>query len=1315
MSVESVGVRGYEYQYLVSAYIAIYLLDQENVNIYIEPTDGEDSRIVFESEGECYILDVQVKNRSSQIDLEEFSSWISHFDKHSRDIHLLKKLKQENNRFVLFVTNARCRDDVSLFVDSNNVYLPLTVGMSDELLDRIKINTLAHYNNATSLGKERHNSLEHFFKDTSTNQTRAILKKNRVWESMDGDTVHERLTRLLNKKYAVPQSQIDDVIRKLDELVRQGRDSKKSIADDIVRLLSTYRGDRIFTYDDKLVPRVETSYCNEILETSHVLLLTGVSLCGKTYLAKELAQRYQESGFKVKITSDLDGDSGAFAFLRHVSSEERLLVLEDPLGSITASTQSAELVAKLERLLDVCSPHRKLIVTMRSDILLHAFRCDSTAECRIKIHMWQDLTSNDATFGEKIWMCYYGKSSSSVTLFHRLRGWLERNEHASFLQPGQIVYLYHSQPDLSVLEQWKDSEIVHEARIDSSRLAQLIENQGQKSIFVFMALGLSCNTYRAIKITDLGYLLSESKEEPGLNPHRNEHRIRSYNLFGGPTEIPPFPTCDEIYTIKDEYMTVIRRLRDSGYIKVDQVHSAIVFTHPIYNHASKIVFQTSLKDVFADKERIFRLLSRSLASPSKEGALCAITVAELYYEEEQNTILKQRVKELLLRSLHSLFPSVKDRVIMYFDSRLNELSDQEQEAFVNSVKVQSSINSDDILWYEGEPYYNTAINRGSGFGWLNWNEDGHNLRLKKLEARERLTAEEIWNMLAYNAMTDLESEKLLHVINLALNHDESFIRARAIKILFQYFAYTFEDISNYLEPHEHPDYIYNLFHGALSSWSKYSLKMKAEILQYFLNSLSIISVAIRSKHFFENFEDSHARDGLAWDKLAKEEIRELWIVWYDVFITLLNHFPSQHMEMNEAHMVNVARKSLAYFDDLEKIVQLASSWYHWLQQYRQHHLPDDYGMNVADYLLEGTGRAAEVRVKLFQELLEDRQTSLLTVTIGAMVDHWSFLSKNEQNKLMRVLQSERADTSWLQGVALNRHSVPDEIQISIVGEVLFTQEINVIVDRLWEKGLLEYCLNVYCGYPQPLWWNGYHHNNSRIWNRVIIEVLERSFEGRVFDIALREFIDSLYNHDTRRFPDGINIYIRLITDPAKRHTLFCELLKVTATQNQNNKQMWDLLFAYSSESEKQMFFKIIAENIEAVQYCRDSEDDLFELFDSKVISGKLYPEMDIDSLIIKKCSIMKYFNQKATPLLDHEENQKLIFDQFKVFISEVYEYTPPRMNLTNKFVRKTITQLRISEDEITRLPEARRRQLVHIGSEKSKAFNDHYELENWLQ
>ncbi|MGX4585341.1 hypothetical protein [Paenibacillus chitinolyticus] len=157
--------------------------------------------------------------------------------------------------------------------------------------------------------------------------------------------------------------------------------------------------------------------------------------------------------------------------------------------------------------------------------------------------------------------------------------------------------------------------------------------------------------------------------------------------------------------------------------------------------------------------------------------------------------------------------------------------------------------------------------------------------------------------------------------------------------------------------------------------------------------------------------------------------------------------------------------------------------------------------------------------------------------------------------------------------------------------------------------------------------------------------------------------------------------------------------------------MWDLLLAHSSEKKRQQFFTIIAENIEAVQYYCNDEDDLLELFEWEDVWGQLYSRLGIDHKVIASCSrYMVYAEQQVTASLTDEKQ-----GEFKAFISLVYEHTPPRMTLTNRIVSNTLRNLRITDDEIDRLLEASRCQLIDSGSEQSQSFHDHYELENWVQ
>jgi hypothetical protein len=222
----------------------------------------------------------------------------------------------------------------------------------------------------------------------------------------------------------------------------------------------------------------------------------------------------------------------------------------------------------------------------------------------------------------------------------------------------------------------------------------------------------------------------------------------------------------------------------------------------------------------------------------------------------------------------------------------------------------------------------------------------------------------------------------------------------------------------------------------------------------------------------------------------------------------------------------------------------------------QYSLPDDYGMSVAQYLIDATLNDFGSRQELLKLMLSTKRTSFITSNVKVFIDSWAYLSENERKLVSDLLLSDRIDINWIQAVALNRESIPREVQLQILGDSIEDRDIERIVDILIEKNIIEQCLNVHCGYPQPLWWNGYHHCNYELWDAVIVEVMRRNiFNNRVFDIALREFIHILYNKNEKRIDNLYNIYItHLLSSEEKRKLAFERLLFETVTDNQSNKK-----------------------------------------------------------------------------------------------------------------------------------------------------------------
>ncbi|RYD01704.1 hypothetical protein N752_29450 [Desulforamulus aquiferis] len=540
---------------------------------------------------------------------------------------------------------------------------------------------------------------------------------------------------------------------------------------------------------------------------------------------------------------------------------------------------------------------------------------------------------------------------------------------------------------------------------------------------------------------------------------------------------------------------------------------------------------------------------------------------------------------------------------------------QNKKRFIEVLMYGPSIKNDGISWYDGMPYFKVSERRRfSYFDWLHDEISSGEIDslAKKIADGIDVSPEKMWKFLKSRNSKVLS----LSILEKALSYDESFIRGKAIRLIFENYAYKFEKVDEYLNSHEHPEVIYSLFRGALSSWRRYSSESRRLILNYFKNCLNIMSVAIRTKKFLENFEDEYSRESINWSKVEEKDKIELWNVWHEIFVEFLNEFPSRYVRMDEPHMVRVTEHSLEYIKNEEKVIDLSRAWFNWLDRYLQYNLPHDYGMSVAQYLMDGTGNKTDSRENIFQLLLSTKKTSFITTNIKVFIDCWNNLSDKEKRMVLDLYKSTRKDVNWVKAVSLNTKTIPYEIQVEILGESIDNKAISDVVDILTKKGLLEQCLNIHCGYPQPLWWNGYHHNNYILWDAVIVEVLRRNELNKTFYIALREVIDLLYNYDDRRIANINDIYEEdLLKSPEKRKLAFETLLNVTVNQNQCNKELWDLLFQYSSQEEIEFYFDKIAKDIELVQYYQIGEGDIFALFDKSMIFKKIYPRLEVDNLI----------------------------------------------------------------------------------------------------
>ncbi len=420
MSVERSGPQGYEYQYLVSVYFTLDNFLKEGVEIYIEKTGGEDAELSFIENGQKRIVDIQVKKFSAQLELEEYSKWISHFTDGASDRNLLTKLKDESNRMVIFVTNTRCKDDVSLFVrDYHFIYDYNDVPINSSIINSIKQFIISYYDGSTSLNIARKKYCEDFLALLKVENFKSIIRRMVVWEKCEKDELKNKILIKLNKEFYVPNSLTEEVLLSLLELVKYVRDTRENLVPKVNTLLNKYRGNKIFTALENDVARSEYDDLKEIIKNKGVLLLTGISLCGKTYIAKKIAQEYQDQGYNVKITDDVNGENGTISFLNHINSEDRLCILDDPFGHSELTNDVVSILGNITNLIRNLRQNRKLLITSRVDLIYKVMGLKQLDEISINGFYWNEITLEDNKTFENLWNSYFGIGEDSINLYKK--------------------------------------------------------------------------------------------------------------------------------------------------------------------------------------------------------------------------------------------------------------------------------------------------------------------------------------------------------------------------------------------------------------------------------------------------------------------------------------------------------------------------------------------------------------------------------------------------------------------------------------------------------------------------------------------------------------------------------------------------------------------------------------------------------------------------------------------------------------------------------------------------------------------------------
>lgn len=1314
MSVEIVGAQGFDYQYTVTLYMILKYLEMDHFEVLVENESFEDAKLSYQLEDKTYHIELQVKKKASEIAYDEFATWLAHFQKSKSDCFILDRIQQSDTNYLVFVTNNRCTDNVSKFVGKENEIKENKICFSAEMLKDLKLRMLKGIDNKNELGRKRKEHIEQYF-NQKKNELNKVL--GRVYIIERKDQIEREIYIILKEQYQIPKMICRDVMNQMLDVVRQGRDSGEDITALIREILKNKRFSRVLPEDKSFYKRDSIDILKSELLQKNLLLLTGVPFSGKTYIAKTIAQELQDNGYYVKLTDNIIEDQEAYYFLMSPENDSRLLLIEDPFGHIGKSENYIQIRDKIEGLIrDRLSINRKVIITSRLDILLDVFQKKQIEECKIQGNGWINTSISSKEEAEKIWLRFYGESDESLQVFERLKRSFDHHDETVFLEIGEMRHLLLSVQNINVLTHMSTDEIIKQARISSEEVCRKIKSYGETYKDIFILLGCFCNTVRSVSVKDLAYILCSNEESVSIRQKMEEEVTVSIGDRQKNSHIhQEFPVYAQMPKLDEDIISILRVLCEKGYIYKERITNEIYFLHPIYTYASKLLLQEEIEDDW-DIEKYIKYMRRAIGSLSSNAAFCSLCQLGQEFDREQMII------DCIVEGSRSIFPAIRDVSILYLDQNFDNLNEQVQKDFMKNIRNGRTADKY-MQWNGNECWY--QMDGKHYFDFFNmddfWGKD-INFTLEEIEERvrkkENFSKKEIYDILSSSLADNLSREFLEYT----LLSDEAVIRSRAIFYLFKNYAAKLDfEKTEYLQRFENYNVVYGMLKGMFSSVNDFSEENVKKLIIYFQKQFERKSVSMYVEDLFDKFGDEYDSKAIDWGKYAEAERLRIWKIWAALFSKWLVCFPAKFMGMNEPHMSLNIDRSLKYLNNQKEVVDVANAWIQWIHNYSKYHSVNDYGMSVLDYLITGTKNSACLRKGMIKKELKVNSTSLVTAHISHIVDLWDMLTDEERKDICEYLKNEmRGDMKWIQAVALTRKNVTKDIQIAITGNVFLDKEPKKIIDTLNEKNILTECLHIFCGFPQPLWFNGYHHSGKySLWDGVMMEVLKKDIVDENYNISLREMIDELYNNNDHRFVNGYDVYKEMLSDEEKRKQIFERLAYTSVTQNQDNKKMWDELLQACSEEEKKQYFLIISNFIEMVEYENMGYNGLLCEYELKDIVHYILPCFSSDQSIYKLSDAMLLMYRNIQEM--EVDESKKVKQLYETMVQETYKNDPPRLLFTNKIVNYTCKEMGGVSDVMQKVLEKNKKDFWDRYERVKETFEsncplkirEEYRFENW--
>ncbi|WP_338543488.1 hypothetical protein [Paenibacillus tundrae] len=1270
MSIEVTGTQGYDYQYLQTVYLVLLMWGRDGLELIVEKKDGEDAELHFSFEGNIVTIEIQVKSEQGNLEIDSLAKWVGHFPEKRENGNLLERIENDTQRKALFITRSRCSDSTKTFlspigtIDEHSIS-PLQGQLADTFLNAFS--KAFEEKTPTPLKKKRDDFCKHQAGHLSKNKGRLrdIAQRILIWERADVISIQNEVIRLLKLQH-IPEQVAPTVISQMEKAVRIARDVRGDVVPLIREILNNFAGNRTFLRPLH-VPRENIDLLDRDLEEKNVLLLTGISFCGKSHMAEWIAEQFRaDQGFTYVKENQLDS---AYRYLMVASSESRICFLEDPFGHTNLNPDAMNTWSRLYDLTTKLAPHRKLIVTSRKDLIQSLNGSSSLEAWSLGECQWRDLTVSDANYAIDVWTAYSNTKHLPDNVEELVVDGMRMNTSA-VLQPGQLRHLAYSEQAKLIDRSFE--ELASLARFDADQLGQsfLIRKPIEQISLMTMVLG-----------NRVGIGMVEEAFFSHLQSVYDELRLTE-----GIGEAEAF--CEE--------------LERAGYIQ--SVNGHWMFSHPTYYEAAMHVVENQQR--FGQK-RLLVILRHLLSSESVAIMLNVIRSLERIYEAYAVKDIRSEVRKMALQALTNSYPTMRDEALVLLASRFKELPPNDIQVIMSYIKSYH-FSDYSIEWQDGIPKLKEHTQNIVWQRMIEHQNEGITKelflaiaeRLQSPDEAFKVIPEEAWQLARYLDVHELDAQIKLPVLKQLLTYKDAFIREAAAFSLVHEYGEDRRHLDLVLSD-PHPFVVLQGIQGCFQGWNRWSLGERDWVRKKLQEALMVKVNCVAAHEFIIQFSQKPHRFRLNWEVISLEEREDLHRLWGTLLPVFLENVPDEFLEIDEAYLFETTSREASAFTE-DQVVQITKAWVEWVERTISRKRPNDYGMGYLDFLLNHTNRSFTYREQLSIRLLSHQNSYIVSMSLAEYVNYWPHLHQQERAQVIKLLQSDRSDVRWLKAIALTREEVSSEICLLLLGEanaLSLPLAITELISKT-DSQLLMDCVEVFDA-ERGEFYNLVGTSRDYSWTSIALEILrypEHPAFANALAYALKRVISTSATKSFKKFvlQECINICkygskntVRLMVEIILEWTV-----RVSGAES---RELWEIVFQNLEETEREEITVKLADVIEAISNNCDSP---VELIGSHAYSLLLTHHLTSDHII--------WYLHK---------NNGFIGDGMVTFLDFIFNQDPPpRVHKSYLIVQ---SHFRDNEDEhmlnLLNKVETLRKKLIKTSSDKKYVYHSREPLEGWKE